>query len=397
MVVEEIPAIAIRDELCSRCTVCVSVCPFEAISQREDRIVIDLDKCTICGVCASVCPSSAIVPYYYGSNALIEEIKAKRAKDSATLVVACRGSTSPDDGLLETLEGLNIEGPILMRVPCVGRLPAEFYITALSMGIKQIVIIQCKQDFCRFDKGSLMSQRRVAMLRSLLKPFGYRDNTITVIERAKQIEYDTARCVGCDKCINICPYGAIEAQPLSTPNVDYTKCTGCGACAVVCPHVALEIHGHECARFAELIMEYADRMKDIRAQSLAILVLCCQWAEFAGLDQNHSGFIEPNVAILEMPCYSKLDPINVFQALLYGFDGVLVVACGDDDCKSKESRPTAENNMKVLRTSLRRMGLENRFRIHKTSPKNLGNFKREVDSFATEILALKGGQEAKHE
>lgn len=396
MVMQEIPPITIRDELCSRCTVCLSICPFEAISRHEDQITIDLDKCTVCGICASACPSGAIVPYYYGSKTLIEEIKAKRAGESASLVVACRGSTPPDE-LLDTLEGLNVERPILMRVPCVGRLPAVFYISALSRGIKQIVVVQCKQDFCRFDKGSLMNQRRVAMLQSLLKAFGYANNIITVIERAKQVEYDTAKCVGCDKCINICPYGAIEAQSLSSPKVDYSKCTGCGACVVVCPHVALEIHGYECARFAELIMEHADRMKKMKAQSPAILVLCCQWAEFASLDQNHSGFIRPNVAILEIPCFSKLDPINVFQALLYGFDGVLVVACSDDDCRSKESRLATENNMKVLRTSLRMMGLENRFRIHKTSPKNLGDFKHEVDSFTNEILALKGGQVAKHE
>jgi len=396
MVMQEIPPITIRDELCSRCTVCLSICPVEAISRHEDQITIDLDKCTVCGICASACPSGAIVPYYYGSKTLIEEIKAKRAGESASLVVACRGSTPPDE-LLDTLEGLNVERPILMRIPCVGRLPAVFYISALSRGIKQIVVVQCKQDFCRFDKGSLMNQRRVAMLQSLLKAFGYANNIITVIERAKQVEYDTAKCVGCDKCINICPYGAIEAQSLSTPKVDYSKCTGCGACVVVCPHVALEIHGYECARFAELIMEHADRMKKIKSQSPAILVLCCQWAEFASLDQNHSGFIRPNVAILEIPCFSKLDPINVFQALLYGFDGVLVVACSDDDCRSKESRLATENNMKVLRTSLRMMGLENRFRIHKTSPKNLGDFKHEVDSFTNEILVLKGGQVAKHE
>jgi coenzyme F420-reducing hydrogenase delta subunit/ferredoxin len=397
MAMQEIAPISIRDELCSRCTVCLSVCPFEAISRPEDQIVIDLDKCTICGICAGVCPSDAIVPYYYGSKTLTEGIEPKKASESTSLVVACRGSTSPDDGLLDALKGLNVERPILMRVPCVGRLPSVFYMTALSTGIKQIVVIQCKQDFCRFEKGSVMNQRRVAMLQSLLKPLGYDNNTITIIERAKQIEYDTAKCVGCDKCINICPYGAIEAQPLSTPKVDYAKCTGCGACAVVCPHVALEIHGHECALFADSIMKYADRMKEVRARSPAILVLSCQWAEFASLDQDHGGFMEPNVAILEMPCYSKLDPINVFQALLCGFDGVLVVACSDDDCRSKESRLTTENNMKVLRTSLRLMGLENRFRIHKTSPKNLGDFKRTVDSFANEILALKGGRKAKHE
>ena len=71
MVVQEISPITLRDELCSRCTVCLSACPVEAISRHEDQIVIDLDKCTICGICASVCPSGAIVPYYYGSNTLI--------------------------------------------------------------------------------------------------------------------------------------------------------------------------------------------------------------------------------------------------------------------------------------------------------------------------------------
>jgi coenzyme F420-reducing hydrogenase delta subunit len=397
MVVQEISPIKLQDELCSRCTVCLSVCPVEAISRHEDQIVIDLEKCTLCGICASVCPSSAIVPYYYGSNTLIEGIGAKSVEEGVSLVVACRGSTPPDDELLDSLEGLNLERVVLMRIPCVGRLPSVFFVSALSMGIKQIAVIQCEQDFCRFEKGSVMNQRRVAMLRSMLKPFGYANNTITIIERAKQVEYDTAKCVGCDKCISICPYGAIEAQPLATPEVDYTKCTGCGACVVVCPHVALEIHGHECARFAELIMEHADRMKKTRAQSPAILVLCCQWAEFASLDQDHTGINRSNTAVLEIPCFSKLDPINVFQALLYGFDGVLVVACSDEDCRSKESRLATENNMKVLRTGLRMMGLENRFRIHKTSPKNLGDFKNEVDSFANEILALKGGQEAKHE
>jgi coenzyme F420-reducing hydrogenase delta subunit/ferredoxin len=397
MVVQEISPIKLRDELCSRCTVCLSACPFEAISRHEDQIVIDLEKCTLCGICASVCPSSAITPYYYCSDKLIEGIGAKRIEEGVSLVVACRGSTAPDDDLLNTLEGLNPERAILMRIPCVGRLPSVFLVSALSMGIEQIAVIQCKQDFCRFDKGSVMNQRRVTMLRNMLKPFGFANNTITVIERAKQVEYDTEKCVGCDKCISVCPYGAIEAQPLATPKVDYTKCTGCGACVVVCPHVALEIHGHECARFAELITEHADRMKKTRAQSPAILVLCCQWAEFAILDQNHSGANRDNAAVLEIPCFSKLDPINVFQALLYGFDGVLVVACSDEDCRSKESRLATESNMKVLRTGLRMMGLENRFRIHKTSPKNLGDFKREVDSFANEILALKGGQEAKHE
>ena len=390
MITREVSPITICNELCSRCLICSSVCPFEAISLDQDQVVIDMEKCTLCGICASVCPSGAITPYYYGYNTLIEEVDAKKTSDTASLVVACRGSTSPDYQLLKTLDELNVESPILIRVPCVGRLPSIFYLAALSRGIKRIVAIQCSQDFCRFNKGSTMNQRRVAMLRSLFSSFGYDNETITIIEKTNQIGYDTAKCVGCDKCLYTCSYKALEAQPLATPKIDYGKCTGCGACAVVCPHLALEIDGYECVRVAELIMSYSDRIRKTATGSPGILVFCCQWAEFDNLDRNESGFIRPNVALLEIPCFSKLDPINVFQAFHYGFEGVLVVACSDDYCKSKESRGTAEDNIKALTTGLKMMGVENRFKVHKTSPKNLGDFNEQLDSFTNAVSALKG-------
>jgi len=398
MVTREITPITLDSELCSRCYICYSVCPFEAISLNQDKVpVIDMEKCMVCGICASVCPSGVITPYYYGYKTLIEELKAKKTPGTASLVVACRGSTTPDCQVLDVLAERNVERPALIRVPCVGRLPTEFYLTALSMGIKQIVAIQCNQDFCRFNKGSEMNYRRVAVLQSLLKSFGYGDDTVTIIERAKQIEYDTAKCVGCDKCVHICPYEAIEAQPLATPKINPEKCTGCGTCAVVCPHLALEIGGYECTHLAELIQSYGDRIKKTRAKPPAIMVFCCQWADYTSLDRYRDGFIRPNIGLIEIPCFSKLDPINVFQAFYYGFDGVLAVACSDDDCKSKESRVTTEENMTVLMTGLKMMGLENRFKVHKTSPRNLGDFDEQVNSFSDTILTLAREQEAGHE
>ena len=47
-------------EDCVSCGTCAE-CPVEAISEGDDRYVIDPEKCTDCGSCAEVCPTEAIV------------------------------------------------------------------------------------------------------------------------------------------------------------------------------------------------------------------------------------------------------------------------------------------------------------------------------------------------
>ena len=54
-------AYIINDE-CINCGACEPECPVEAISQGDDRDVIDAEKCTDCGVCADVCPVDAPQP-----------------------------------------------------------------------------------------------------------------------------------------------------------------------------------------------------------------------------------------------------------------------------------------------------------------------------------------------
>ena len=49
----------ITDE-CISCGACTSECPVEAISEGDNKYVIDSQKCTDCGQCVDVCPSDAI-------------------------------------------------------------------------------------------------------------------------------------------------------------------------------------------------------------------------------------------------------------------------------------------------------------------------------------------------
>ena len=60
-------AVEIREDNCSRCLVCSSLCPFEAITRdtETDKMLLDIEKCQVCGICYSTCPAQAIDTIYY--------------------------------------------------------------------------------------------------------------------------------------------------------------------------------------------------------------------------------------------------------------------------------------------------------------------------------------------
>ena len=46
-------------------------------------------------------------------------------------------------------------------------------------------------------------------------------------------------CVGCEACVNECPFGAIEMKDEKAVIGD--KCTLCGSCVDICPSYAIEM------------------------------------------------------------------------------------------------------------------------------------------------------------
>ena len=46
--------------------------------------------------------------------------------------------------------------------------------------------------------------------------------------------------IPCNPCVNACPFGAISMENLNDlPKIDYDKCVGCGRCVSVCPGLAI--------------------------------------------------------------------------------------------------------------------------------------------------------------
>lgn len=387
-------AISINSDYCSKCTICQSICPYEAISKDEktDRFTIDLEKCQVCGLCASACPSEAIDLVYYNDDSLVTySKKLMEQKKASSLILTCRGSSPAPCEMMDMLKQKGIETYVSLRLPCVGRVTPEFLLKTVAAGVNKVIVMQCEEGFCRFKKGNEINANKVKLTQAALAQLGYKEDTLSFVQVANKAVYDTQKCVGCDKCVFICPYDAIEAQSLATPEINQSKCVGCGACALVCPHLAIQLKNFEYEPMSKLIYEFGDEAKKIKSEGNlpAVLVFCCQWSEFSALDSLNPTALPENVILMEIPCFKGLDPSHVVEALHAGFDGVLAVTCAEKDCKLEEGRATAELNAAVLKKALAKMGWAERFELVTSSPRYVGDFDSKLDAFLAKVSSLK--------
>ena len=386
----------INQDYCSRCSICYSVCPFEAIKRDAEtgKVEVDVQKCQVCGICYSACPVFAIEILYYDYDSLIGYVeKAMRKTNAETLVLVCRGNSPSTLEVEEILaeQGLNLKNYIPLRLPCSGRVPTEFLFKVLGLGVKNVVSIQCEDLFCRFKEGTKINTRRLFLSRRVLEELGFDKDAVRVVKYSRKVVYDTTKCVGCDKCVFICPYAAIEAEHFATPKILYDYCMGCGACALVCPHHAIQLKGFE---FENVLKRYCDSAVKLKAKgkSPLILVFCCQWSEFSVLDNPKEVLFKRNAVTLEIPCFKALDPVHVVNALQNGFDGVLAVICSAQDCKLQEGRDVAERNMAVLKDFLKKRSMLERFELYEASPRDFGSFEKKLENFIQKVSALKEGR-----
>lgn len=384
--------VEIDQDLCSRCCVCHSICPFDAIKRDSTgKVEISSQDCEVCGICYSACPSSAIKSKYYTYDNLSEYVKQafEKTQEVDTLVLMCRGN-SPSTGEIQDIlkeQGLNVGSYIPLRLPCAGRVPTDFVFEALSLGVKNIISVQCEEAFCRNKEGAKINARRLVLAKDVLEQLGYDENAVRVVKFSRKAVYDVLECVGCDKCIFICPYKAIEFEPFATPKVDLEKCVGCGACQLVCPHHAIQVKGFE---FESVLKRYGTSAQQLKAKNNcpAVLAFVCQWSEFPDLDNPSKAFEGKNVLALEVPCFKSLDPVHVVNALNCGFDGVMAVVCPSKDCKLQEGRDTAERNLDVMLNVLKKKGLLDRFELYEESPRCEGDFDQKLNAFCKKISAL---------
>lgn len=383
--VAERTALKITEDSCSSCAVCSSLCPFEAIKRDTEagKTFLEIEKCQVCGICYSACPAKAIDVIYYDADSLTSYLeKAKQEYKSDTLVIACKGS-APDLVGVDKLFG--VTGFIPLSVPCVGRVPDEVFLKAIVMGINKIHVLGCDEDYCRFERGSSVAGRRILALNILLDQLGYGKELITFKRNSLKVKVDADSCIMCGNCVYYCPYDAAKLESPGTVSFDLTACRGCGLCVAMCPAQALELENWEEERISTLIVKLSKEMKAPK-----IFIFRCQWAAYS----TFNGALAPNIRFIDLPCASRVDILHILEAFRQGADGVLIVACAEDDCKQEKAGGKAQHSVETLMKRLSQIGLQDRLHFCTVAPRYPERLDEELGQFGEKIAAI-GSEESK--
>ena len=379
-VTRDIVAVKQNEDYCSHCSICSSLCPYQALNKEAEtgKIFLDIEKCQVCGLCYSTCPAKAIDTIYYDLDSLINYLgKAKQEFDSDTLVIMCKGS-APDFSGVEKLFGVSKFVPLI--VPCVGRLPEEIYFNALLMGIEKISVLACDEDYCRYDRGSPVTGRKILALNLLLNQLGYGQEVITLKRHSLKVTVDTNLCIACGNCVFYCPYSAAKLASPGGINFELSACRGCGLCVAMCPATALDLENWERERISMLISKLSPEMEPPK-----ILVFRCQWAVFPPLN----GGLSPNIRFIDLPCAARIDNFHILEAFLKGIDGVLIAACSEEDCKQEKVSGKAQHAIATLGKRLSQIGFQDRLYFCTVAPRYPEEFDRELDQFSQKIRAIR--------
>ncbi len=377
-VIEEKVALKLNEDYCSNCSTCSSLCPFEAFKRDTEtgKTVLQIDKCQVCGICYSTCPAKAFDIIYYDMDSLAKYLeRAKREYDCNTLVIMCKGS-APNFAGVERLFGVTKFIPL--SVPCIGRIPDEVFLKVIAMGMG-VQVLACDKDYCRFERGSTVTGRKIAALNLLLEQLGYGKEAITLKRNSLKVKADVDLCIACGNCVFYCPYQAAKLGSPGAVHFDLTLCHGCGLCVAMCPALALELENWEGETISTLLSKLSSEMKPPE-----ILVFRCQWAVFPLLN----GGSAQNACFIDLPCASRVDILHILEAFRRGVSGVLIAACSEEDCKQEKASGKARHSVTKLKERLTQIGLQERLHFCTVAPRYPERFDRELEQFSKKIEAI---------
>ena len=257
------------------CSMCVGVCPQDAYTWVEGRIVYDKNTCEPCGRCVTACPTGAISNPAATPAALAAQIESMVVVTGFPLGVAFRCRRARIAPLPDNWQAVEL--------PCTGMVTAPWVVAPLVLGAAQVAVLTCSSSGC--DRGlDSVAEEAVAFAVDLLDclgiapervglapsgivyeplpavqvddPFGPRaaarvyGGLRTAVESAASsvagdpamlgiVSIDKGTCTMCTKCTQMCPTGALAGSYAEDGylaiSFDPVECTACDQCVATCP------------------------------------------------------------------------------------------------------------------------------------------------------------------
>jgi len=134
-------------------------------------------------------------------------------------------------------------------------------------------------------------------------------------------------CIGCMRCVSVCPYNAIEATgPVKEGKVRILEaaCMGCGTCAAECNFEAIDMPYFTKSQ----IMAQVDAALAENAEEKC-LVFTCNWCSYAGADLAgiEKRQYPTSARIIRTMCSARFEEDFVARAFEQGAGAVLITGC----------------------------------------------------------------------
>ncbi len=194
-----------------------------------------------------------------------------------------------------------------------------------------------------------------------------------------EIEFDKDLCISCGNCAFYCPYGAVRLDSPGGVSVDAAFCKACGLCVAKCPALAIELEYWEKERISALVSQLVAEMEPPE-----ILMFRCQWTVCPPQD----GEFTPNIRTIYLPCAARVDSLHILEAFQKGVDGVLVVACPEEDCHRGSGSREAQRLVVKLKERLDQIGFQDRLHFCTVSRRDPEQLDKELRQFGQSIEAV---------
>lgn len=257
-------------------------------------------------------PPEEAIRFEDGYVEVEDKLLGARVRIPTDLLVLVVGLTPPDGDLADQLKLARSEDGFLMELhPKLG--PAEtatqgIFLAGASQGAKD-VRESMAQALAASGKSCALLSRGV------------------IEKEPLTAQVDLELCIGCMRCVKVCPFGAVEATgPVKEGRVRILEaaCMGCGTCAAECNFQAIEMPYFT----RDQILAQVDAALEERPREKCI-VFTCNWCSYAGADLAgiEKRQYPPSALIIRTMCSARFEEAFVERAFEREAGAVLITGC----------------------------------------------------------------------
>ncbi len=205
----------------------------------------------------------------------------------------------------------------------------------------------------------------------------------------QEVTVDKGLCTLCLTCLRFCPHQAVGfthrvfIHPLA--------CRRCGICAGECPMDAIQINGFSDEAVETKLEMILERWDQSESDQSRIIIIGCQRSAGAAWEaiQSSKFEVQNKVEFISLPCAGKLDPAHILKALSLGAEGVMILACPEENCRSVYGNSYARDRIQEAREYLDEAGVNpERIRFENISSNMEWFLKEIIDDFIKQLAVV---------